>query len=189
MAGAAGLGCKASCQVSMSNIINWHQNPLNPHWPACECKYTHQLQQQQDEPHQLPAVGSRDCTATPTTPQGQVNWQACCNHYKTWWWIHGRRCLECSREAESCTKAYYTGFWNINLLRTYGLTSRQWWLDARGHVPEPFRSSPVSNGLSSNPSSTLPSPLSQAPMGPPRLQLRHSENHLPSTNPDPCNRC
>jgi len=65
----------------------------------------------------------------------------------------------------------------------------QSWLDARIHVPEPFTSSPVGNGLSSHSSSKLPSPLSQARMGPPRFQSRHSENRLPSTNPDTTNRC
>ena len=65
----------------------------------------------------------------------------------------------------------------------------QSWLDARVHVPEPFRSSPVGNGLSSHSGSKLPSPLSQAPMGPPRFQSRHSENRLPSTNPDTSNGC
>jgi hypothetical protein len=55
----------------------------------------------------------------------------------------------------------------INLLRTYGLTSIQAWLDACVHVPQLFRSSPVGNGLSSHPSSKIPSSLSQAQMGPP----------------------
>jgi len=34
----------------------------------------------------------------------------------------------------------------------------------------------------------LPSPLSQAPIGPPRFQSRYSDNGLPSTNPDSSNR-
>jgi len=50
-------------------------------------------------------------------------------------------------------------------------------------------SSPVSNGLSSHSGSKLPSPLSQAPMGPPRFQSRHSKNRLSSKNPDTSNGC
>jgi len=48
----------------------------------------------------------------------------------------------------------------INLLRTYWLTSMQSCLDAHVHVPEPFRSSPIGNGLLSHPGSKPPSPLS-----------------------------
>lgn len=76
---------------------------------------------------------------------------------------------------------------HINLLRTYGRTSTQSWLDTLVHVPEPFSSSPVSNGLSSHPGSKLSSPLSQAAMSPPRFQARHSENCLSSTYPDTSN--
>ena len=52
-----------------------------------------------------------------------------------------------------------------------------------------FRSSPIGNSLSSYSRSKLPSHLSQAPMGPPRFQSRHSENRLPSTKPETSNGC
>jgi hypothetical protein len=65
----------------------------------------------------------------------------------------------------------------------------QSWVDARVHVPEPFRSSGAGHSLSSHPGSNRPTPLSQAPMGPPLFQSRHSQNGVPSTDPDTNNRC
>ena len=177
------------CQVSMPNIINWHHNPLNRHLPASDCEYTHQGQWQKHEPHQLPAVGSRDLTATPSTPQGQVHQQACRDNYWEWWWIHIWGCLGCSWEVECCPKGYQTGTWDNNVLRTYGLTSTQSWLEVCFHRIEPFRWSPVGNGLSSHPSSKLKCPLFQAPMGPPQFQSWHYEHCLPSTNLHTSNRC
>jgi len=63
----------------------------------------------------------------------------------------------------------------------------QSWLDAHVHVPEPVMSTPVGNGLLSHAGSEFQSPLLYALMGPPRLQSRHSENPLPSRNPDTSN--
>ena len=74
-------------------------------------------------------------------------------------------------------------------MRTYRLTSTQSWLDARIHVPELFRSSPVVNGFSFHSGFKLPSRLSQSPTGPPRFQSRHSDNRPRSTNPDTSNGC
>jgi len=180
--------CNGLCrQVRMPSIVNWHQNTLNHHRPACECEYTHQRQQQQDEPHLLPAVSGRDLTATATPPHGQINQQACRNNCWAAWLIHGRWCLGCSWAVEGCAKGYHTGTWDINLLRTHGLTLTQSWLHACVHVPEPFRSSPIGNGLSSHPGCKLRSSVSQAQMGPPRFQSRQSKIRLPSTYPDPIN--
>jgi len=141
----------------MPSIVNWHQNPFNHHQPACDCEYTdQQKQQQQHEPHQLPAVGSRDLIATPTTHHRHIQRQACRNNYWAGWWIHGWWWLGCSRDVGCCAKGFHTATWYINLLRTYGLTSMHSWLDAGVDVPKPFRSSTV-DGLSSHPGSKLPS--------------------------------
>jgi len=72
-------------------------------------------------------------------------------------------------------------YWYVRyyILQSYGLTSTQSWLDAHLHVTEPVRSSVIGHGLSSHHGSKLPSPLSQAPLGPPRCQTRHCGNHPP----------
>jgi len=77
----------------------------------------------------------------------------------------------------------------MNVLRTYRLTHTQSWLDAHIDAPESFSSSHIGTSLSSHSVSKLPSPPSHTPIGPSRLQSRHSKHCLPSKNPDTSNGC